>query len=418
VQPQLLADGVSHDYEWDRQWAPGDWLFREGPTTTRGIVVKPLRWLHVHANESDSFVPSTPAQNLRAQTLADPTGEGQDYGFTLMLFKGKLNIRANQYTTRQINARNGQSTTLAGRAVKMDIYDFTTSRPFGLDLRARNWLRNDALRRGTALTEAQLDQRVAETLQMDIDVIRSLQEGTTAGGLPLAQTDELLAKGKEIEVNYNPTNYWTLKFNVTKQEAIDAQVAPDLTSYMAERMPLWQSLIDLDTGQRWYTTRYDGGQSPEQWITGNVIAQLAIAKANEGKSRPQIRKYRANFSTNFSLSGITDHRVLKRFNVGGALRWEDKGAIGYYGVQSLPAIITELDRTRPVYAKANLYADAFIGYRTKLFADKIGATFQLNVRNLQENGRLQAISAFPDGSPNGYRIIDPRQFIATVTFDL
>ena len=35
-----------------------------------------------------------------------------------------------------------------------------------------------------------------------------------------------------------------------------------------------------------------------------------------------------------------------------------------------------------------------------------------------ENGRLQAISAFPDGSPNGYRIVDPRQFILTATFDL
>lgn len=418
VQPQLMPDGQSHDYAWDRQWAPGDWLFREGPTKTSGIVVKPLPWFHVHANESDSFVPSTPAQNLRAQTLPDPTGEGQDYGFTVMLFGGKLNLRANQYTTKQVNARNGQSTTLAGRAVKMDIYDLTTSRPFGLDLRARNWLRNDALRRGTALTEAQLDQRVAETLKMDITVIRSLQEGTLSGGLPLAQTDELVSKGKEIEINYNPTNFWTMKLNATEQRAIDASVAPDLTTYMAERMPLWQSLIDLDTGLPWYTTRYDGGQTPQQWITGNVVAQLAVAKANEGKSRPQIRRYRANFSTNFQLSGITDQRWLKRFNVGGALRWEDKGAIGYYGVQSLPAVITELDRSRPVYAKANLYADAFVGYRTKLFANKVGATFQLNVRNLQENGRLQAISAFPDGSPNGYRIIDPRQFIVTATFDL
>jgi hypothetical protein len=33
------------------------------------------------------------------------------------------------------------------------------------------------------------------------------------------------------------------------------------------------------------------------------------------------------------------------------------------------------------------------------------------VRNLQEGGRLQAISVFPDVSPNGCRIVDPRQFI-------
>ena len=34
------------------------------------------------------------------------------------------------------------------------------------------------------------------------------------------------------------------------------------------------------------------------------------------------------------------------------------------------------------------------------------------------NGRLQAISAYPDGTPNAYRIVDPRQFILTATFDL
>jgi len=42
----------------------------------------------------------------------------------------------------------------------------------------------------------------------------------------------------------------------------------------------------------------------------------------------------------------------------------------------------------------------------------------LNVRNVQEGGRLQPISAYPDGTPNAYRIVDPRQFILTMTFDL
>ena len=100
-----------------------------------------------------------------------------------------------------------------------------------------------------------------------------------------------------------------------------------------------------------------------------------MAQATEGKSRPQIRKYRANFSTNYRLAGLTDHRIWKRFNVGGALRWEDKAAIGYYGVEQFPAIITALDPNRPIYDKANLYIDAFIGYRTRLFSDKVAAPF-------------------------------------------
>jgi len=64
------------------------------------------------------------------------------------------------------------------------------------------------------------------------------------------------------------------------------------------------------------------------------------------------------------------------------------------------------------------HVDAFVSYRTKLFADKIPATFRLNARNLQEGGRLQPIGVYPDGTPNAYRIVDPRQFILQATFDL
>ena len=118
------------------------------------------------------------------------------------------------------------------------------------------------------------------------------------------------------------------------------------------------------------------------------------------------------------LAGITDNPLFKRMNVGGALRWEDKGAIGYYGLQQLPAVITALDPNRPIWDKARYYVDAFVSYRTKLFSDKVPATFRLNVRNIQENGRLQPIGAYPDGTPNSYRIVDPRQFILQATFDL
>jgi hypothetical protein len=49
---------------------------------------------------------------------------------------------------------------------------------------------------------------------------------------------------------------------------------------------------------------------------------------------------------------------------------------------------------------------------------RIPITFRLNARNLLENGRLQPIGAFPDGTPNTDRIIDPQQSILQATFDL
>ena len=145
---------------------------------------------------------------------------------------------------------------------------------------------------------------------------------------------------------------------------------------------------------------------------------MNVALATEGRSRPQIREYRANFLSSYRLSGITDHRILKNFQLGGAGRWEDKAAIGYRGLQQLPAVVTALDPNRPIYDKARLYLDAFVTYRTRLFGNRVGTSFQLNVRNLTEDGRLQAVKANPDGVANVYRIIDPRQFILSATFDL
>ncbi len=63
--------------------------------------------------------------------------------------------------------------------------------------------------------------------------------------------------------------------------------------------------------------------------------------------------------------------------------------------------------------------DLFASYSTRLYNDKIRATFQLNVKNVNESGGgLQATGAFFDGRPSTYRIIDPRQFILTASFDL
>ena len=54
----------------------------------------------------------------------------------------------------------------------------------------------------------------------------------------------------------------------------------------------------------------------------------------------------------------------------------------------------------------------------KMWSDKIGATFRFKVENAQESGRIQAIASYPDGTPNAYRIVDPRKFILSATFDL
>ena len=234
---------------------------------------------------------------------------------------------------------------------------------------------------------------------------------------PTNAVEDTIGKGNEVEIHYNPTPHWTLKANVVKQESMGANIAPEINQWIAERLPVWQSIIDPTTGRSWFTERYNNAQTAEQLLASAVVGPLALAQALEGKSLPQIRKYRVNVSTSYRLAGITDHRILKRFNVGGAARWEDKGAIGFHGLQQLPAQITAFDASRPIWDKSHLNLDAFVSYRTPFFSRKVTANWQFYVRNLTEDGRLQPIAADPDGQYSAYRIIDPRQFILTATLE-
>src|SRR5262249_29268347 len=163
-----------------------------------------------------------------------------------------------------------------------------------LDVRSRQWLQAT-----TGATGAALDAAVAQTMQMDSKLVSLLQTSVNFGGLPIAESQDAVSKGREFEVNYNPTNYWTIKANVTQDETIQSAIAQDLLDYLAERTPIWNSIVDRETGQKWFTSSYAGSQTAFNYLPGNVTTPLGIAQQTVGKSLPQIRKYHANLSTNY-----------------------------------------------------------------------------------------------------------------------
>lgn len=83
--------------------------------------------------------------------------------------------------------------------------------------------------------------------------------------------------------------------------------------------------------------------------------------------------------------------------VGGGVRYESKGAIGFYGIpiDGNIEIAEQLDPSRPIWDKARAYFDAFASYQTRLFGDKVRARFQLNVRNIQESHASSPLGLIP-----------------------
>ena len=376
--------------------------------------MKPLNWLSLYANRSDSFLPTAYGVDLYLQSLPNVSGEGQDYGVAFRPLGDKLVIKVNAYKTNQRMARDTNGTAYAGRMrrVDFDIPTFNgapvTADTFNLQRLATGWVQAAAVKSGQTLTQDQITTQVASIMGLPKVYFDPLPGA-------VASADNTAAKGMEIEVNYTPSPSLTMKLNVTKQEVINATISPDIFSWYAERMAVWQKIIDPTTGLPWFTTAYTSVGSAASWVAANVTAPLQLQQSLAGQTKPQVRKYRINYSADYRLAGISENKFIKNCYVGGALRWEDKGAIGYYAAD---AAMTMYDPTHPIYAKSNLYADVLLGYRTSLFSDKVKAKFQLNVRNVLEDGRLQPIAAYPDGNASAYRIIAPRLFILSATFDL
>ena len=437
----LKANGYEFDYAAMQGWA-GDWAVRSGDTNTKGLVVKPfrgwesiessargggsggffaglLRGMNLHYNESDSFQPEVPAINVLTQSLPNPSSNGKDYGFSLNLWSDKLVLRANRYETNQINTQNSQFGTFGQRVLRIDIQGYAGNNDaISLQRQARNWIREG----NPALTTAQVDTQTLQLMGLTADQINVFNTNT------IRDTQDVTAKGDEIELNYNPDRFWTLKGNITRTESLDANIAPSIFQWRDQRLPIWEKIIDPRYGTKWLDTPYlndaiqvDGTGTPRAFLTGNVVTPIALAQATQGKSRPEIREWRYNLSASVRLAKYSENKFLKNMSVGGSYRWESRGAIGYWGIpiKGDYSIATQFDANRPIYAKANSYIDAFVTYNTRLFHDKVKARFQLNARNLQEwKARLEPIGAYPDGSPHTFRIIEPGTFIFTTTFEL
>lgn len=444
---RLLADGYTFDYAAmdgfvnDTLLRQGPWASRSGNTQTKGIVGKPfrawstldhaasqggaggffaglLRGLSIHTNTSDSFTPDNPAVTVTLEALTNPTSKGKDYGCSLNLWNDKLVVRANRYETNSVNNRNGQFGTFGQRTLRVDLQNFAgNADAISLQRQARAWVSGA----NPAFSTQQVEDAVFKLMGL------TAAQASIFTNNNIGETQDITARGDEIELNFNPDRFWTFKANLTRTQSLDANIAPHITTWVAQRLPTWESIIDPRTGTKWLDTGYTGDApavgagTPRDFLNGNIVAPITLAQATQGKSRPEIREWRFNTSASLRLAKYSENSILKNMTLGGSLRYESKGAIGYYGIpiNGNMTLATNFDANRPIFSKANVYADAFATYSRRLFRDKVRTRFQLNVRNLHEwKAHLLAVGALPDGTPHTFRIVEPMSVIFTTTFDL
>ncbi len=439
----FLDDSNLMNFGLNKRW-------REGKTSTKGVVVRPLQelpfvrraaestgltrffgqaaqGLGVFYNDSQNFSPADAAYNLYLQELPNPTGKSHEYGFYLNLFDRKLNIRVTRQETLQEKTRAGTG-VIATRALSIDFDIPGQTRNFDLYQTVREWYLGNTTTLGLRpdFTEDQVRNKAAEVMRYS----RSFLDEVTSGGRTIADSSDAKSTGTEVEIQFNPTRYWTLRATGGQQRAIETGISVFIQQFIQERLPVWESIrvpTELrpdgtqlpNAGAAWFTSRLTG-DLPQSYFLTNVEQPVNLAIANQGKIKTQGREYTANFTTRYQLAGLFgDHAWLKNVSVGGSYRWASKAVIGYLaGAPDADGVVRKLDRNRPVHDKATGNLDVLLGYNTRLFSNKVRTNFQLNIRNATESGRLQGVGVNPDGKFWQYRIIDPRQFIFTTSFDL
>jgi outer membrane receptor protein involved in Fe transport len=354
-------------------------------TKTYGVVFHALKWLSLHYNQAENFIPNAGSIDLLGNPTATPKGEGKDYGFTLNLLENKLVAKFNWF---DLTAANG-----------------TAGNPANFPLAQWN------------LTFLEIEVLPQAAAAAGLTFQKGIANGIITGDPRLANayTSDNVSKGMEIELTYNVTKNWRIMASISKQEAKQSNIAPALTELIEERIAYYKSANlwnnNLARGGSAWGLNQTGEEHFNQFLLGSYVGYKSV----DNKPSPQLAKWHASGLTNYSFT----EGPMKGANIGLGLRYIEKAIIGNPAITDSTGAVTGLDLANPYYSDGYVSVDAWIGYKMKLglFGEKRDVSFQLNARDLQESGGFRAIGANSDGTRSTFRIVQPRTFYLTTTLE-
>jgi hypothetical protein len=219
-------------------------------------------------------------------------------------------------------------------------------------------------------------------------------------------TSDVVSKGWEYEAVINPTRNWRIAFNAARQESIRSNTGKDVQQFLDQVLPIW-------AGTAGDLRRIIGAADTDTlstFLNGMVLGSVQKELLLDGAARPELRKWRWNFITNYTFSR---EGALRGFAVGGSARWQDKVAIGY-PVFVDPLTGPRYDVSAPFFGPTEMNYDMWLRYGRRV--RNVDWRVQLNVRNIGVGNKLIPITSQPDGSVAAYRIAEPMVWTLTNTF--
>jgi len=204
-----------------------------------------------------------------------------------------------------------------------------------------------------------------------------------------------------LELQFNPNKFWTVKLTGNQQVAIDSGISVYLKQYVDQRLPFWTTVKD-PTGALWWTTPQGSGGQPANYFATNVNSSADRCTRLQGLKKPQTSEYAFSVISSYRspvcpICSVSVSAFLKSVSAGGAYRWQSASSdwLLWFGSGSRHGCHHERSIGPNRFTARPKAPDLNFSYRTKLFRDRIGTTFQLNVKDATENGHLKGLTLIP-----------------------
>ncbi len=365
----------------------------EQQTRSYGIVGHlPDKWspfglrLSGHYTDAENFQVGGLSQDLRGNRIGFPTGQTEEYGFTIRSAEDKLALRVNWYETAQAGRTIGVPGAFWLYGIPLNVFRLNTPEEIQAAGYVLPWDDPD-LEAFSGFDELINWQEVGTTPEGGIDV--------QVVAPPLSSTQDLVSDGTEIELVYNPVPNWRLMLNVTQQEALQDNTAPLVSQWIEGRRDDW---FNSPAGN--LKAAQDGRTVADQ-AQDRLVNDFLLRSAQDGGAVQELKEWTWSFVTHYDFD--FGGELLDGFGVGGAMRWLDESAIGFP--------ITEItegrfgpDVSNPFLGSTELNVDLWVTYRTSIMDGKGDWTIRLGARDINSDEKLIRVLANPDGSTAVARI--------------
>lgn len=359
-------------------------------------------------NKADNFQPTAQRYDIYDNEIAPTGGETEEWSVLLTMFDNKLQLRAIQYETASILS-TAQFTEIQNRIVRR-LENQT-------EIVRNTAFRDEVILKGFAAELAAWDtwesSTAAQTLFNTYRFV--IPPGPYGASTPnittqerigeVVATQDVVAKGYEFDLTYNPTPQWRIALNVAEQKTVNDNTGLQTRSMMDELAPVWGGTagrLPLNIG-----TTNDLGTD-----FASINVDVKKQELLDGGVTPEQRRWRFNAITNYTFKG----GPLDNVRIGGAYRWQDKAAIGFPVIVGPDGVNGILDVMNPYLGEEESNFDAWIGY-SRRFGEKLRWNVQLNVKNIGIGDNLIAVSTQPDGTIDTPRIATAQTWTLTNTFE-